>query len=82
MINTVVLVEAVSNLQFQTEQHGQEDKTETQQADGQADQPSEHCPLPRWVVEFLTARDRTAPLHSLDSSGTGNGERIGETLIS
>lgn len=54
-----------SNLQFQAEEHGEEDKAETEKADGQADQPSEQSSLPRWVVELLTARYGTAALHSL-----------------
>lgn len=54
-----------SDLQFQAEEHGEEDKTETEEADGQADQPPEHSSLPGWVVELLTACNRTAALHSL-----------------
>lgn len=55
----------VSNLQFQAEEHSKEDKAETEEADGQADQPSEQSSLPGWVVELLTASYRTATLHSL-----------------
>lgn len=54
-----------SDLQFQAEEHSEEDKTETEEADGQADQPSEQSSLPGWVVELLTACHGTAALHSL-----------------
>lgn len=53
------------NLQFQAEEHSEEDKTETEEADGQADQPSEQSSLPGRIVELLTARYGTAALHSL-----------------
>lgn len=53
------------HLQFQAEQHCKEDKTEAEQADGQADQPSEQSSLPGWVVELLTASYGTAALYSL-----------------
>lgn len=56
-----------SNLQFQAEEHSEEDKAETEEADGQADQPSEQSSLPGRVVELLTARYGTAALHSLQS---------------
>ena len=56
-----------SNLQFQAEEHSEEDKAETEQADGQADQPSEQSSLPGRVVELLTARYGTAALHTLQS---------------
>lgn len=52
-------------LQFQAEEHSEEDKAETEEADGQADQPSEQSSLPGRVVELLTARYGTAALHSL-----------------
>lgn len=54
-----------SNLQFQAEEHGQEDEAEAKEADGQTDQPSEQSPLPGWVVELLTAGDGTATFHPL-----------------
>lgn len=54
-----------SNLQFQAEEHRQEDETETEEADGQADQPSEQSSLPGRVVELLAACYGTAALHSL-----------------
>lgn len=53
------------NLQLQAEQHSEEDKTETQEADGQADQPSEQGSLPGWVIELLAARYGTAALYAL-----------------
>lgn len=53
------------HLQFQAEQHCEEDETEAEEADGQADQPSEQSSLPGWVVELLAARDGTAALDSL-----------------
>lgn len=54
-----------SDLQFQAEEHSEEDKTEAEEADGQADQPSEQGSLPGWVVELLTACYGTAALHTL-----------------
>lgn len=65
-----------SDLQFQAEEHGEEDETETEEADGQADQPPEQGSLPGRVVELLTACNGTAALHTLqrpqqDRTGTG-----------
>lgn len=54
-----------ADLQLQAKEHGEEDKAEAEEADGQADQPSEQSSLPGRVVELLTARDGTAALHSL-----------------
>lgn len=53
------------NLQFQAQEHSEEDKAETEEADGQADQPSEQCSLPGRIVELFTARYGTAALHPL-----------------
>lgn len=63
-----------SNLQLQAEQHSEEDKKETKEANGQADQPSEQSPLPGRVVELLTARNRTAALHALWRGGGGDSQ--------
>lgn len=54
-----------SNLQFQAEEHRQEDEAEAEEADGQTDQPSEQSSLPGRVVELLAAGNGTAALHSL-----------------
>lgn len=66
------------NLQFEAEQHSEENKTETEEADGQADQPSEHSSLPGWVIELLTARYWTASLDSLqrEQSTREQAERV------
>lgn len=63
------------HLQFQAEQHGEEDETEAEEADGQADQPSEQSSLPGRVVELLTARYGTAALYSLHGE-EGGPERL------
>lgn len=53
------------HLQFQAEQHREKDKTEAEEADGQADQPSEQRSFPGWIIELFTACYGTAALHSL-----------------
>lgn len=65
-----------SDLQFQAEEHGEEDKAETEEADGQADQPSKQSSLPGRVVELLTACYGTAALHSLQREQSGRGRGI------
>lgn len=57
------------HLQFQAEQHHEKDKTEAEEADGQADQPSEERSFPGWIIELLTACYGTAALHSLHRGG-------------
>lgn len=52
-------------LKFQADKHGQADEAETEDADGKADQPAEHSPLPGWVEKLLTACHWTATLNSL-----------------
>lgn len=56
-----------TDLQLKADEHNQEDKTETEDADGQADQPPEQTPPPRRIVELLTSRYRTAALDSLQT---------------
>ncbi len=63
-----------ANLQFQAEEHSEEDKTKAEEADGQADQPSEQSSLPGRVVELLTARYGTAALHSLQRQQRKNSQ--------
>lgn len=56
-----------SNLQFQAEEHRQEDEAEAKEADGQTDQPSEQSSLPGGVVELLAAGYGTAAFHPLQT---------------
>lgn len=58
-----------THLQFQAEQHREKDKTEAEEADGQADQPSEQRSFPGWIIELLAAGYGTAALHSLHRGG-------------
>lgn len=66
-----------ANLQFQTEQHDEEDKTEAEEADGEADQPSEHSPLPWRIVELFTACYGAATFYTLrvEKQGQKNSKR-------
>ncbi len=59
----------MTDLQLKTDEHDQEDKAETEDTDGQADQPSEHTPPPRRIVKLLTSCYGTAALDSLQREG-------------
>lgn len=65
----------VTDLQLKADEHDQEDKAETQDADGQADQPPEHAPPPWRIVELLSSCDGTAALDSLQMESTKLHER-------
>lgn len=69
------------NLQFQAEEHSEKDKTETEEADGQADQPSEHSPFPGRVVELLTACYGTAALYTLQRQQRQEIHMIGNLYV-
>lgn len=55
----------MTDLELEADEHDQEDKADTQDTHGQADQPPEQAPPPRRVVELLPASDGAAALHSL-----------------
>lgn len=55
----------MTDLELEADEHDQEDKADTQDTHGQADQPPEQAPPPGRVVELLPASDGTAALHSL-----------------
>lgn len=60
----------VSYLHLQTDEHGQEDKAETEETDGEADHPPENRPLPGWVVKLLTVCYGATPLYTLKNRNT------------
>lgn len=69
-ISSVSLLELFyPHLQFQAEQHRKKDKTEAEETDGQADQPSEQRSFPGWIIELFIACNGTAALHSLHRGG-------------
>ena len=54
-----------SYLKLEADKHGQEHKAQTEETDGEADQPPEHISLPGRVIELLTPSHGTIALHAL-----------------